>query len=166
MKTMIRRYTTAVVSLCLAAPAFAHTGDHGDVGVAGTLSHLLAHADHLAPLLALMAIALVVIALRAGASSRRSADKENGYGDRYRYRVPSPRTAGSLCVRSTFAHLALDQRAVYRRVVYHGLVHCQSTTDDAGRGQRSFPHGLYPLRALRVGIYLSYRLRLQDLLGA
>ena len=72
MKKTLLRITAASASLCLAAPVVAHTGKHDTVGVADTLSHVIAHADHLAPVLALMAIALVVFAAnRRKPSTRR-----------------------------------------------------------------------------------------------
>ena len=71
MKRIIQRSIVAVAALSPATPLLAHTGNHDEVGPAETLSHVLAHADHLAPVLALMAIALVVFAARRRKQSIR-----------------------------------------------------------------------------------------------
>ena len=83
-------------------------------------------------------------------TTSRTTDRRHRH--RRERRLARPDHQVGLCVRSTGAPLALDQRGVHHRAGAHRLLHRQPAADHARRGQRALPHGLHPLRALHGGL--------------
>lgn len=70
MKTVTQCLLLAAASLAACAPSLAHTGDHDQTGIVEYFAHVLAHADHLLPLLAVVAAGLVLRVIARGESTR------------------------------------------------------------------------------------------------